>query len=185
MPKKNPLEIINQLSPQQALFIIRTLAESDQKLANRIAQMAVDHISEVDSQEVAAIVYKDLEALQVEDVWDSAGRTRHDYVEPQEVADEMIEHVLEPYEQDLTRYPKMNLPKQAMWLCMGILHGLYRFEHESKTEFKDWAVELPLHHALTIFGQWSTKKPSQEAIEEMQSFINNLMPRWKRYFKIS
>ena len=140
----NTKAILDQLSPQEALTILRTLAENDPVLAERIAQMAHENISEVDEEEIAAEVYRDLDGLEVEDVWDQAGATRHGYVETEEVADEMIQGVLAPYTEVLERYKELNMPREACCACMGILKGLYRFETESTNEFKNWAVDLPL-----------------------------------------
>ena len=93
---RKPREVINQLSPQDALAVLKTLADSDAQLAKRIAEIATEHLSEVDPQDVAEEVYYALESLQVEDVWDKAGSTRDGYVEPYEVVDEMIDGALSP-----------------------------------------------------------------------------------------
>ncbi len=53
---KNPQEIINNLSPTDALSILKTLAANDEQLANRIAKIALDRLSQVDPEEVAVVV---------------------------------------------------------------------------------------------------------------------------------
>ncbi len=53
---KAPLEIIEQLSPSDAWSILKTLAESDAQFAARIAGMAVERLSGVDPEEVAAVL---------------------------------------------------------------------------------------------------------------------------------
>ena len=68
---RKPREVINQLSPQDALAVLNVLADSDANLAKRIAQIATEYLSEVDADDVAEEVYIDLECLHVEDVWDS------------------------------------------------------------------------------------------------------------------
>jgi len=87
---REPREIIEHLSPADALAILKKLADSDEQLTARIAEMTTAHLSGVDPEEVAAVLYDGLDALEVEEVWDRAGRTRHGYVEPGEAADEMI-----------------------------------------------------------------------------------------------
>ncbi|MAF76045.1 MAG: hypothetical protein CMF17_09370 [Idiomarinaceae bacterium] len=178
----NTKAIINNLSPQEALTLLKNLAENDPQLAKRIAQMAHEHIREVDSQDVAADVYSDLDALQVEDVWDQAGSTRHGYVETQEVADEMIHNVLAPYTGDLERYKMLNMPQEALAVCMGILEGLYLFETESTNEFKDWAVDIPQSYADTTLQLWYSKEFATELVA-LQSFIDTNLPRWRRNLK--
>jgi hypothetical protein len=45
---KEPHEIIDRLSPTDALSILRTLAARDRQLARRVAEIATTHLSEVD-----------------------------------------------------------------------------------------------------------------------------------------
>ncbi len=61
-----PREIIDQLSHSQALSILKTLAAGDEQLARRIAEMGTASLSDVESEEVAAVLYDDLNALEVE-----------------------------------------------------------------------------------------------------------------------
>ena len=80
-------QIIDNLSVFEARAVLRTLAENDADLAKRIAEMTLTSISGEDMEEVAAALYDELDALEVEEVWDRAGRTRHGYVETSEVAE--------------------------------------------------------------------------------------------------
>ena len=57
---KDPHEIIGHLSPTDALTILRTLANSDEQLARRIAEMATTRLSEVDPKEIAFVLYDEL-----------------------------------------------------------------------------------------------------------------------------
>ena len=57
---KDPLRIIDHLSPTDALAILRTLAGSDDQLAARIAEMATARLRGVDPEEVAAALYDEL-----------------------------------------------------------------------------------------------------------------------------
>ena len=74
--------------PGDALSILRAPADSGERLARRIAEIAVAHLHEVDPEEVAAVLYDQLDALEVEEVWDRARETRCGYVEPGEAADQ-------------------------------------------------------------------------------------------------
>lgn len=57
---KDPHEIIGHLSPTDALAILRTLANSDEQLARRIAEIATAHPSKVDPEEVAFVLHDKL-----------------------------------------------------------------------------------------------------------------------------
>ena len=73
---ENPQEIIDQLSPNDALAVLKALAHEDEGLAARIVEIATAYLSEVDPGEVAFDLYDELNALEVEEVWDRAGPTR-------------------------------------------------------------------------------------------------------------
>jgi hypothetical protein len=174
----NPHEIINHLSPTDALTILRTLATSDEQLAQRVAELALAHLSGVDPEEVATILYEELDALEVEEVWDRAGETRHGYVEPGEAADQMIEQVLEPFLEKLKKYQKLGLSVEAGRLCMGLLAGLHRFEHESICEFKNWAPDSPIIFAESVVEIWKAGTPSRADIAAVKAFIEDELGGW-------
>jgi hypothetical protein len=175
---KNPREIIDQLSPTDALSILRTLAESDEQMARRIAEMAMAQLSEVDPEAVAAALYDELDLLEVEEVWDRAGSTRHGYVEPGEAADEMIDEVLAPFLEELEKYQRLGLSVEARKLCMGLLMGFYQFEHESTTQFKDWAPDAPIIFAESVVYAWKVGSPSQADIEAVKAFVEDELGGW-------
>ena len=177
---KEPREVINQLSPQDALAVLKVLADSDVRLAKRIAEIATEYLSEVDPQDVAEEVYFGLESLQVEDVWDKAGSTRDGYVEPYEIVNELLEDALSPYFERLTRYQKLTMDDEAARFCKGFLLGLYRFEYKCTTEFRKWAPDYALDCAKEILEKWPTKRISQEAVDEMKSFIHGRLSKWQK-----
>ena len=98
---RDPQEIIRQFSRQDALGILKSLAQEDEGIAARIVEIATVRLSQVDPEEVGLALYEDLELLEVEEVWDRAGPSRHGYVEPYEVAEEMMDEVLKPYLEEL------------------------------------------------------------------------------------
>ena len=181
---KKPREIINQLSPQDALVVLKALADSDASLARRIAEIAIEHLSEVDPQDVAEEVYFSLDFLQVEDVWERSGSTRYGYVEPYEVVDEMLEDALSHYLENLARYQNLKMDAEAMCVCQGILSGLYRFEYESTTEFRKWAEDSSENYAEDVLEKWYTKHVPEEAVDEMESFIQEQIPKWQRLQRV-
>ena len=53
---KDPREIVDHLSPTDALSILRTLADSDEGLARRIAEMATAYLTDVDRNSVTGLL---------------------------------------------------------------------------------------------------------------------------------
>ena len=93
----DPHKVIGQLSPNDALAILKALAREDGALAARIAEIAIARLREIDPEDVAFDLYEELNALEVEEVWDRAGPTRHGYVDTPEAANEMIQQLTMEY----------------------------------------------------------------------------------------
>jgi hypothetical protein len=114
----------------------------------------------------------------VEEVWDRAGATRYGYKEPQEVAGEMIEQVIEPFWQEMHKYAQMGFHAQAKQVCIGLLLGLYQFEHESTNEFKDWAVGEAAEFAREVIRRWKSGSPSPEDMREVRYVVDEQLKGW-------
>jgi len=106
--------------------------------------------------------------------------TRDGYVEPYEVVDEMIDSALSPYLDELVRYQKLKMDDEAMSFCKGLLSGLYTFEYECKTGFREWAPDYASSYAEEVLGKWQSKCVSQEALDEMDAFIQKQLPKLQR-----
>jgi len=177
----DPHAIIDQLSPGEALAILKTLAASNQQLARRIAKMGMAYLSKVDAEEVAAALYDELDALEVEEVWDRSGKTRHGYVDTGEAADQMIEEVIEPYLERLKKHQKLGMSTEANKLCMGLLLGLYQFDRESQSEFKNWAIDAPGEFALSVIEAWKDGKPGRKDVTALKQFIADELSAWEAH----
>lgn len=176
---KTPLEIIDQLSPDDALSILKTLADADEQIARRIAEIAVDYLSKVDLEKEAGVLYDELNLLEVEEVWDRAGSTRHGYVEPHEAAYEMVEEVIEPYLEQLKKYHKLGMNTEANRMCMGLLLGLYEFERESTSEFKNWAPDASSVFAWEAVDVWKAGPPNRADVAAVKTFIKDELGGWQ------
>ncbi|MGB4802599.1 MAG: hypothetical protein WBV59_08070 [Anaerolineae bacterium] len=171
-------QIIEQLSPADAKSILQALAASDETLAARITAMALARLRPVDVEEVAAALYDELEALEVEEVWDRAGRTRHGYVEPSEAADQLVKAALAPFLQDLARYQTLGLRAEANRMCEGLLLGFYQFQHESTSKFKNWAPDAPINFAEAVVDAWKAGSPTKSDIKALKAFVTAELGGW-------
>jgi len=175
---KDRREIIDRLSPDDALAVLKALVREDDRFADCIVEKAVAYLSNVDPEEIAATLYAELTALAVEEVWDRAGPKRHGYVEPGEAAYEMVREVIEPFLQELRRYCALGMGAQASQTCVGLLQGLYWFEHESASEFKDWAVDAPAAFAETVIDTWKEGVTELAASQGVKAFIDEELNGW-------
>jgi hypothetical protein len=162
------------------LVIRQQLAAHDEKLAVQIASLALAYLSDVDVEEIPETLRYELESLTPEEVWDRAGNTRYGYVETSEAAEQMMEEVLEPYLEEMRKYHKTGLDREAQQMCQGLMLGFYDFEHQSKIEFKDWAVDSPLYFALEVLTVWREGEVETQKRQEMQVFINEELMGWAR-----
>lgn len=70
---KGKSEILESITGSDALSILNAIAQRDEKIKTTIEKIAVDILSAVNVDEIAANVQRALEWLQVEDVWARAG----------------------------------------------------------------------------------------------------------------
>ena len=178
MMKKGPSDIIDQLSPDDALAILKIATRKDKETAAQITEIARAYLREVDPGEIAFILHDELTLLQVEEVWDRAGPQRYGYVEPNDAAYEMIENVLNPYLEDLKKYQRLDMNTEATKICMGLFWGLYRFEIESDTEFKDWVPDAIGLFADIVLDIWKSGNPSRADINMLETFNNEQLAGW-------
>ena len=93
LPKTN--RILENIRAEDALDILKNLAKDNEEIASQIEDISKDSLKKIDINEIAENVEFDLSNIDVEELWDRSGRTRYGYVEPGEMADEMIEEVLD------------------------------------------------------------------------------------------
>ena len=146
--------IFDEISADDAFAILRLLAKDDPKIANRIEQIAIEYLSDVDIEDIASEVCFGLDSLEVEEVWDRSGKTRNGYVEPTEMAFQMFEDALEPFVEGMKEYQRLSMFVEAKNYCMGILRGICSFENESTSEYKDWAVDAPQEFFEQVLDEW-------------------------------
>lgn len=170
--------IIQNLSPSDALAILNILVKEEEQVASRIAEIASMYLAEVDSEDIAFSIQDEMNHLEVEEVWYRAGHTRHGYVDIADAAGQMIEEILEPYLQELKKYHQLEMSREAMLMCKGLLKGLYLFERESTSEFKDWAVDAPIIFAEEVVIAWQSGQPSSDDISAMKGFISDELGGW-------
>jgi hypothetical protein len=175
---KGKSEILESITGSDALSILNALAQRDEKIKTTIEKTAVELLSAVDVDEIAAKVQMELELLQVEDVWARAGANREGYVDPGDAAWEMFEEALRPFRDDVEKYKKLSMPKEATLYCLGILKGIYAFDKDSKTQYKEWAVDAPGEYFAFILDDWRRLYKGKLPMVSMKDFLATNCPDW-------
>lgn len=175
--KDNP-EILGSITGSDALLILNALAQQDEEIRKTIEKIAQEILSAVDADEIATEVKMELEFLQVEDVWDRARATRDGYVDPGDAAWEMFEEALRPFREEVEKYKKLSMLKEAAFFCRGILKGIYEFDKHSTTQYKEWAVDAPGEYFAYILDDWRGLYKGKLPMVSMKDFLETSCPDW-------
>jgi hypothetical protein len=61
---------------------------------------------------------------------------------------------------------------------MGIAKGIYQYEEDSTSEFKNWATDVPGETYSYIFNEWGKRGVGVKDKKEMKAFIRDECPNW-------
>jgi len=175
---KGKSEILELITGSDALSLLKVLAQRDEQMKSTIEKAAVEILSGNDVDEIASQVQLELEFLQVEDVWDRAGATRDGYVDPGDAAWEMFEEALRPFREEVEKYKKLSMLKEAALYCRGILKGIYEFDKNSTTQYKEWAVDAPGEYFAVILDDWRKLYKGKLPMVSMKVFLETSCPDW-------
>jgi len=67
---------------------------------------------------------------------------------------------------------------QANQMCQGVLLGLYKFEHESTSEFKNWASDSPGAFAWVVVDACKSGTSGRADVVEVKTFIEQKLGGW-------
>lgn len=177
-PQEEALELIENIDGNDALVVLEAVADTDPDIAKVITRTATTYLEGVDGKTVESRVYCDLNSIQVETVWDEAGETRRGYVEPREKAAELFGEALQPHRERMEMFAELSMAEEAKTYCIGILAGLHRFEEESTSEYKDWAVDVPRQYFDRVMDQWRETCERPEDVDDVETYVNKNVPGW-------
>ena len=173
-------DIFNKISPSEALEILKQIAKTDKKLKKRIVELAEDLFRSVDVEAVCDDVFDALDGIDVHELWDRAGPKTDGYTSPEDMAVEMFEEALELFIQEMYRLFDLKMRQEAKLYCMGILKGIYQYEEDSGSEFKDWATDVSVESFGYVLNEWK-KNSNNKDKKEMKDFISNECPNWSEW----
>jgi hypothetical protein len=174
-------DIFNRISPNEALGILKQLGDADKKIKAKIIEFAENLFRDVDIEAICEEVFDALDCIDVHELWDRAGPTTDGYTSPEDMSVEMFEETLEPFFQKMFRLFDLKMHQEAKRYCMGILKGIYQYEEESESEFKDWATDVPGECFGYILNEWKKRNRNKSNIKEMKNFIKTECPDWSEW----
>ena len=180
-PQLKPMnELLSKLTGEQALQVLKGMASDDAGLARKIDIEAKRVLAAVDIDEVGEDVFCTLDMIDVQDCWDRAGSGRDGYTSPEDAVVELIEEELQPFVDQMKRYHELNMLKQERDYCAGVILGLYRYEKESKSEFRNWSEDLPMDSAGWLRDEWRERTADKAMRNTMDDFIRERCPDWAK-----
>jgi len=173
-------DILDKISPNEALEILRQITRTDKDLKKRIIELAEDLFRDVDVDEICEAVFDALDGIEVHELWDRAGPKTDGYTSPEDMSVEMFEEALDPFVQEMRRLLDLKMHQEAKLYCMGILKGIYQYEEDSESEFKNWASDVPGESFGYILREWGKNRNNKDK-KEMKDFINKEFPTWSKW----
>jgi hypothetical protein len=174
-------DVIKKLTAEQALDVVKRLSEKGGEIGEAVLAEARNLVMAIDIDDTANHVFFVLDSIDVQDCWDRSGRSRYGYTEPSEAAVELVEEELQPFYDQAKTYRALGMPEQETTYCMGVVLGIYRYEHESKSEFRKWCVDVPLECAGYLLDTWRERNRGTARTLAMDEFIQRRCPKWARY----
>ena len=172
------IDVTGKLTAEQALEIVQRLYRKGGELRAAVVAEAMSLLAEFSLDETAGEVFDALDLIDVQDCWDRAGGPRDGYASPDEAAVDIIEEELQPFFDQVERYHELGMPEHEATYCMAVMLGIYRFEHESKSEFKQLAEDIPAECAGNLLEEWRARHPEQARIDAVHVFIRERCPKW-------
>jgi hypothetical protein len=176
-------DLIGKLTAEQALRIVERLCRKGGEICEAVVAEAMDLLVEFSLDETADKVFDALDLVDIQDCWDQSRSLRDGNASPDEAAVDIIEEELQPFFDQVERYHELGMLEQEATYCMAVILGIYRFEHESKSEFKQLAEDIPAECAGNLLEEWRTRNPGQAGIDVMYAFIRERCPKWASWLK--
>jgi hypothetical protein len=176
-------DVISKLTAEQALKILERLGRKGGIIREAVLTEAMNVLTEIDLDVTADEVYAVLDSIDVQDCWDRSGGSRDGYTSPDEAASEIIEEELQPFFDQVERYHEMGLREQEATYCKGVIFGIYRYERESKSEFREWSVDIPAECGGFLLDKWRERNRDKDSINAMHEFIRERCPEWAKWLK--
>jgi hypothetical protein len=176
-------DVTSKLTPEQALKIVERLGRKGGKIREAVVTEAMNVLTEIDLDGTADEVFAVLDSIDVQDCWDRSGGSRDGYTSPDEAAAEIIEEELQPFFDQVDRYHELEMPEQETAYCMGVIVGVYRYERESKSDFREWSVDIPAECAGFLLDRWRERNREKDSADVMQEFIRERCPEWSKWLK--
>jgi len=166
---------LSTLTDDQAQRVLIHLLHANPALIPKAAAIAREFLSGIDEEEISDRVCSVLSNLNVRDLWQESGSTRHGYVDPYEHSYEMMEDKIEPFLEEMERYLDRKMTDEALAYCMGVIRGICTYMFEKAGEFADWAVDSEDNLTYEVIERWKTMNKDPDTIAGLEAWRNTCL----------
>lgn len=175
MPKRkkavSATPLLDSLRADQAHSVLVRLVHDDPALAVRAECFARDLLRIIDSEEIAGVISDELSGIEIEEVWETSGRTRGGYLYPFERAWEMLDEMLEPHKDEMMAYLRRGMAEESRLYCSGILLGLRQFQQDSGSALLDEVPDYCNETICSVREEWEEAVGDAGEVRLLARFI--------------
>jgi hypothetical protein len=171
-------DVIGKLTAEQAVEIVERLYQKGGEIREAVLAEAMNVLADFDLDEIAEEVFDALDLVDIQDCRDESGGSPPGYASPEEAALDLIEEELQPFFDQVECYNELGMFEQEATYCRAVILGIYRFEHESTSEFKPLAGDIPTECAANLLEEWRERNHEQARLDAMDAFIRERCPKW-------
>ena len=165
--KTKTRNVLDGITPDEGLAVLRALIRHHPNLAAEAEDLATAFASQVDRDTIAEDIVDAVSALGFEELNARAGRQAFGYVEPGEAAWEILEEIVAPDIEEISRLLSIGLEESARAQCEGVLLGLMGVETEHlDNDLVQYAEEFPAEAAANALRIWVTGPGGRRSLDE-------------------
>jgi len=165
-------DCLNVLTADEAQAVFREVLSARPEVVADVRRAAGRLLASVSCSDVDRRVFRVLQALDIDGL--KIGLRVGGYVEPNEVAWQMIEESVEPFFVDLQRRLKLRHEDEALKVCRGIVAGLYRAAQHRFDVLED-ADDCPSETASRTLRLW---RRGRKTADLGRDFVEKHAPEW-------
>ena len=173
--------MLKHLKPAEAETVLHRLLDAHPDLRAEAGEIAESLLGEVSFESVADGVEDAVQALDIDDLGNRAGRHRQGYTSPTEAAWEILEETVEPFREDIKRLKALGLEAEALETCKGVVLGLYRVRDGKGNDLLEWAADFPVEAAADAVAAWYAGGKGRGARKRPtfpRDFVAKFIPEW-------
>jgi hypothetical protein len=171
---------VDDLRPHEAMEFLRRLWERRGPVGEAVRRELELAFEEIDAQSVALEVRLELEALDVDELFERSGDDSYGDTDLGDAAWHMIEEALAPYVERIHQFRALARNDACDGYTLGILQGIYAFDEESETDFKAWLADDARKAFDWVIAEWHGIRQGATERQAMKRRLVDACPAWSR-----